>query len=1849
MSGKSKSLTKNGVLSLFNQEIKTAINMQVIFIASTDVSCYLRLSDGKHVSPVIILLNENYNPKFRVGAILAIKEVCFMLLEERTEGQHPLEDKGFHPLYIKSYSLLEHHHVTKSILGSLDPFTSYVDAINHVHQILRNLDPKIGEHIRGSKQLQEEAESLRCRGNTCFNQQEYNEAIALYDTAKKKDPFDYRVWSNCSQAHFKMEEYEEAEKDAVIAIKMNPFIEKVYYRAAQAALYLRDSTPAVVYAESGIFICGKSKDLQQIIDGMPKLNTEETQEKIEAIITNSLERVPALLTAVTRSANISSAASNFLIEKAVAFTKNTISTQVEETLENLKEFTLGDEDQTKEQKKEAKGKKEKNKRKIKAVIEENLKECEEKRIKEEKRKEKEEERKKLESKKEKNLKPINAFHETLRDGRRLYETGQLHQAIEMFSRSLACCCLDSDGNINKCGNSERLEVQVIQFVIGLCRIQSGRVYILDGMEIMKSLSDAKSAFPNRPAAHYWLGLGYEKIYLFKKAHYHACTCAEGLMSQKNIKPLKWPGTDDPIPETVPETLQDNARELVGRAASSRQTPKARCRFKDCIATQAHAYAKEEIYVTDPDFKGFLDVTCEEYCTVSYHPCCWKAHKEQLDEGIGRMSDKDFLGMECITPDCTGKICSIRIYDETSKLKNELAKDKKEKKNGLPISKQKKKEKKEKKIQTSRLAEAREKKKCKSESFSEDAPCGDEAFSKAELTADHSKTGTNDGANINKEKSSAPAASNLPIDPESLQTTQITILKPVLDEEESIFIRPGKKNKKKNKKNKASAQPDLLGDPLEVPQSVQNEYLSRLRVLRHQREALEGDLTSLPKATSPVIPGVTPSENPLKLLDPENPFYMPQHLRDNPQELECILQTSMMQTTSPNLQQETINTLLDFMYDWLKSEGPMSINDARLREQVSESFPLEASTYVNQCGGIKEFLMQSIKFAMIDDVICVGDHVVNAQELVCSEIKDRMINSRYLTKYSDGRKAKKFTHLLEDTKSTCSSASSTSQLAGSGVSYVSKGTSDSTLSANKIFYGEANKTATKASVRISPVSFLTNNSIQELGECTIPDMSLNPSAPEFEPVFNELSDEEDNAWETEFECNSNRWAMHRDEKFDKDYSDLDHKDKEDCDLAMKSEKSIIAVEETDEISQCDEDDDDDEDEECGDDLEESDQNENLMVEVEDLKEDLQREREQNQHLNDKLFQVKSHFKSEVNKLKQQLGDLREANVELEAEKQSLVAQRESESRKFKSDMSRMQDEVKTFQSKNQSLELKYERCNDKFNELQGKLVEEQEVNMQIREEMKNLQESLTSSSQRAHEAEVKYMCIKKDLVEDHLNRTIERLSDEVRQLRRLLPSASEETIPDRATLTRSIVTWDETIKSLRDHRRTFTEEGKKLLGMVNQGRPLNALPPGDLSIPPIPSISVAPLLSLGQKTSRKSSPLIAPENNQELAKHPSSSPQTPLLPLTVPVSVDPPPSVGIPLIYQSSALEGNPVFMRNGGTAVPFNCGAIPKGIINQPSTTAEIPSSTKWGDAPSLLMGTHTWEYSDGDVKPLIVGTHALGVQAKESKNPSKPTSLTVGGVSVSITDSVGSNSSAYGLSDISLNASAEVNMSSAHTQSTPTLHQPTTLTVTKPKFQNLSSNSSVGTIGAPPPKLVRPQSRQSQNTVKMGNQGSVVKDDSVTITTSYKKLIEICKQRIGKDHTSPEICSALREVRNQNNNSLSGMSTEKIVERVKLQLRSRHAGCGQATVAPWAGLTQGPGASPGPEWKGPVNEEGMKAEESCSICLEALSASSTVPLQCQHVFHEKCIKDWLKRQSNCPNCRTFALMTDEYPSLTHS
>jgi len=52
------------------------------------------------------------------------------------------------------------------------------------------------------------------------------------------------------------------------------------------------------------------------------------------------------------------------------------------------------------------------------------------------------------------------------------------------------------------------------------------------------------------------------------------------------------------------------------------------------------------------------------------------------------------------------------------------------------------------------------------------------------------------------------------------------------------------------------------------------------------------------------------------------------------------------------------------------------------------------------------------------------------------------------------------------------------------------------------------------------------------------------------------------------------------------------------------------------------------------------------------------------------------------------------------------------------------------------------------------------------------------------------------------------------------------------------------------------------------------------------------------------------------------------------------------------------------------------------------------------------------------------------------------------------------------------------------------------------------------------------------------------------------------------------------------------------------------------------------------ISDEEKDAFDFCSICLEE-EKESIVKLNCDHLFHKDCIKDWLKRELSCPVCRS--------------
>ncbi|XP_030834665.1 uncharacterized protein LOC585630 [Strongylocentrotus purpuratus] len=174
-------------------------------------------------------------------------------------------------------------------------------------------------------------------------------------------------------------------------------------------------------------------------------------------------------------------------------------------------------------------------------------------------------------------------------------------------------------------------------------------------------------------------------------------------------------------------------------------------------------------------------------------------------------------------------------------------------------------------------------------------------------------------------------------------------------------------------------------------------------------------------------------------------------------------------------------------------------------------------------------------------------------------------------------------------------------------------------------------------------------------------------------------------------------------------------------------------------------------------------------------------------------------------------------------------------------------------------------------------------------------------------------------------------------------------------------------------------------------------------------------------------------------------------------------------------------------------------------------------------------------------------------------------------------------------------------------------------------------------------------------------------------------------NYNKVQLTGFLKEVRTSNNGSLSGLSVEEIVRRVKDLVHQRqretagnasqrmqnkgfsnHQGMsgGRPTAPPATFNTQPKRSSyynaptpPQPAWSTVGHIQGLnlhkelvdgeaEEEDPCVICHDEMSGDNTLEIECGHIFHIHCLHEWLKQQQTCPTCRNFTILKDDYPSL---
>ncbi|XP_022537132.2 E3 ubiquitin-protein ligase TTC3 isoform X2 [Astyanax mexicanus] len=169
---------------------------------------------------------------------------------------------------------------------------------------------------------------------------------------------------------------------------------------------------------------------------------------------------------------------------------------------------------------------------------------------------------------------------------------------------------------------------------------------------LSSLEDRKF----QSLVHYGNGNLYLKENRFSEALEEFCDAL--LMVQRKITPgkLTWPTTKVTIEETRPEYLEEQLQTSI-ELCKFPPKPDAMCRYDNCRS--------KKVYFTDPDFKGFIRITCCQSCNVEYHINCWKKLKSA---SFADKNDKDFLQDFCFTPDCTGRICHFVIFGSTGLIK-----------------------------------------------------------------------------------------------------------------------------------------------------------------------------------------------------------------------------------------------------------------------------------------------------------------------------------------------------------------------------------------------------------------------------------------------------------------------------------------------------------------------------------------------------------------------------------------------------------------------------------------------------------------------------------------------------------------------------------------------------------------------------------------------------------------------------------------------------------------------------------------------------------------------------------------------------------------------------------------------------------------------------------------------------------------------------------------------------------------------------------------------------------------------------------------------------------------------------
>ncbi|XP_058483305.1 E3 ubiquitin-protein ligase TTC3 [Solea solea] len=479
----------------------------------------------------------------------------------------------------------------------------------------------------------EKSEDMKKKGNENFQKSQYEDAVKFYSTALKYYPDNHIIYGNRALCYIRCRKYLKAVGDGKRAVLIKPLWAKGHYRYCEALFSLGEIRKAIEANKLAQSLCGDDhdgvKDLEQqhqkFITEMRELKVGKSKNKIRrpdgtrrADAAESPVKMDMKTSKVFEVKKDKQPGKNEPAAPMKSSTKDSKPSKSEVHTKNVK-VEPGTTAQKKSMNRNCQSGEENQ-----AVGGESADVCKELRS------------------------LVQDAHTALTDLRS-------RNAEQAFSKALTI-----------------LETKTLK-VLGLSTVDMllllyGRAAALTEIGQPEELSEAKklvqkiSSFEERTfqcLVHYAIGKLLLKENRFAVALQQFSDSLQMVKNQITPGKLTWPLTKEIVKETLPEYLMvilENAIEL----CKFPPVPDAVCRFE-----KGHSSLKAEIYITDPDFKGYIQICCCQSCTVEYHITCWKTLKAS---NFSERNEKDLLHEACLTPDCLGQICSIRIISPTGLLK-----------------------------------------------------------------------------------------------------------------------------------------------------------------------------------------------------------------------------------------------------------------------------------------------------------------------------------------------------------------------------------------------------------------------------------------------------------------------------------------------------------------------------------------------------------------------------------------------------------------------------------------------------------------------------------------------------------------------------------------------------------------------------------------------------------------------------------------------------------------------------------------------------------------------------------------------------------------------------------------------------------------------------------------------------------------------------------------------------------------------------------------------------------------------------------------------------------------------------